>query len=421
MGKILKIVWICKISNPTITSHLKYNWWHIRNIKRRLLRKPIDVEMDYGQWNTNAISQFENFDDIELTVICPFSRISGIQKFSVNGIDYVCFHSEDDTFISYVKRFLHLEGERHYLKNRGIISSVIHKISPDIIHLMGAENPSYSISALDFDSSVPSIVSLQTLMSDPNFWGNYPISKESYDYRSKIEREVINKCDYIASNLPAFNQIIVRDIKPNAKFLDMPLVLGVDVDLSETPKEYDFVYFAASIDKAGDDAIEAFALACKKYPSLTLNMSGSYSDSYKKGLVSRIAELGISKNVFITGAKASHKDVLHQIKKSKYALIPLKVDLISGTIREAMACGLPVVTTITPATPELNKDRKSVLLSEKGDYKAMADNMIALVENNDLYELLKANGAITVSEKYSNRIIADKWKKAYYNIVNTRV
>jgi glycosyltransferase involved in cell wall biosynthesis len=94
----------------------------------------------------------------------------------------------------------------------------------------------------------------------------------------------------------------------------------------------------------------------------------------------------------------------------------LKIDLISGTIREAMANGLPVVTTITPATPKLNENRKSVLLSEKEDFNNMASNMLDLLDNEDLYNTLQANGYATVIERYDNGVEANLWREAYYAV-----
>ena len=197
----------------------------------------------------------------------------------------------------------------------------------------------------------------------------------------------------------------------------MPLALGVDINVEPSKKEYDFVYFANNINKAADDAIEAFALAYNVKSSLTLNISGSYDDSFRLNLEKRIKELGMEKNVFITGSKQTHDEVIEQIKKSRFAVLPLKVDLISSTVREAMACGLPIVTTITPSTPELNKRRESVLLSEKGDFQAMADNMIRLVEDDTYAAQIRENALQTVREKYINVAFMQMWRKAYYEII----
>jgi len=148
-----------------------------------------------------------------------------------------------------------------------------------------------------------------------------------------------------------------------------------------------------------------------------LNISGNYTQEYKSMIDCRIQELGIADNVIFTGPKSTHEEVLLQIKKSRFALIPLKIDLISGTIREAMACGLPVVTTITPATPLLNKNRLSVLLSEKGDFSAMANNMLQLIENEEYATQISDNAIMTLQELFSNESIMRNWHIAYFEII----
>ena len=422
MEEKLKVAWICHFSNKEVQSHIEFDRFYFAKIIKRLFLKKYDFIGDFAVWNTNAIRQFEKYDDIDLTVIFPYKGIKPkVQRFNINGIHYIAFRSEDDYLYPFFKKKLIKCINSNYNKNRKYIASFIKTIKPDIVHIIGAENPYYSIAALDIPDEIPSVVSLQTLMSDPDFLSNYPIGKALYDYRADLEKQIICKCDFIGSRVELFRSIVWSQIKKDAVFLNISLAVGVDIDESPCEKEYDFVYFAANISKACDYAIETFALACKKHPGITLNVSGSYSPEYKDKLDARLKELGIQDRVFFTGPKASHNDVLAQIKKSKYALLPLKIDLISGTIREAMACGLPVVTTITSATPMLNEERESVLLSEKGDYQAMAENMLRLVEYDTFASLIRNNAIKTVQERYSNDTFMLLWRKAYHEIVeNTK-
>lgn len=420
-GKI-EVVWICHFSNSNTRNNIQIERLYYRKVLCTLFRRPCRVWDDFAVWNTNAIKQFEKFNDIDLTVVFPYPGIKGkVQRFDYNNIHYVAFRSEDDNFSSFIKYRLCKSYTCTYSKNRSVISSIIKETHPDIVHIVGAENPYYSIAALDVPDDIPSIVTLQTLMSDPDFLANYPISKASYEYRSGLEKQVIRKSRYIGSRVERFRSIVRSQIKKDAVFLNISLAVGVEIDEHPCEKEFDFVYFAANINKACEYAIEAFALANKQHPGLTLNVSGSYQADFKSRIEARLRELGILEQVHFTGAKASHDDVLAQIKKSRFALLPLKVDLISGTIREAMACGLPVVTTITPATPKLNEGRESVLLSEKGDYQAMADNMIRLVNDESFATQIRNNAIKTIQEKYSNESFMQIWRKAYHEIVkNTK-
>lgn len=421
IGKKLKVVWICHLSDTKTRSHLRFSNLYFKVVIKKILGMPGHKWIDYAVWNSNAIKEFEKFDDIELTVVFPHQGIKGrSQKFSLNGVNYICFRSEDDNIFSFIKKCIFKSTNCRYLKNRRFVTDVIKDIKPDIVHVMGAEIPYYSITAIDVPSVIPCVVSLQTLMSDPDFMSNYPISKNDYIYRSGIEAEVINRCDYIGTTITKYREIIVRDIKPDAVFLDTSLAVGVDVDDTVSEKKYDFVYFAININKAADYAIEAFAIAVKQRPGLLLNISGYYSEEYKQELDNRIKQLGIENNVFFTGEKNSHEEVLNQIKKSKYALLPLKIDLISGTIREAMACGLPVVTTRTPGTPTLNEKRESVLISDIGDFQGMADNMIHLIDDNQYAMQIRENGFKTVYERYHNFKLMSDLKNVYYTILNTK-
>ena len=419
VGKKLKVVWICHFSDSKIRAHIHFSRFYYLRVIKKLLGRSFGEWQDMAVWVSNAISEFEKYDDIDLTVVFPHAGIVGKkQEFSINGVNYKCFRSEDDSLWWHIKQRFFKKIDCNYNENRRIIRQWISDISPDVIHLIGAENPYYSMAAYDFPENIVSVVSLQTLMSDPAFKKNYPIDKDEYDYRVGIEKSIICKCKYIATPIIQFREIIKKDICPTASFLDMTLAVGQDVDKSPARKEYDFVYFAANINKAADYAIEAFALAFKTKPDITLNISGAYSPDYKQVLDRRIQELGIKDNVFFTGAQPSHSDVLRQIRKSRYALLPLKIDLISGTIREAMACGLPVVSTITPATPQLNEDRECVLLSPSGDFASMAQNMIRLISDDSYASLIRENAYITIQEKYSNTRFMKGWHDSYLEILN---
>lgn len=416
-GKI-KVVWLCTFSNYKIRDTIQFSKTYYKYLVSKVLKRPKPIVRDRCVWVTNAIQEFEGYDDVDLTVVFPYWGIKGkLQHFDIKNIHYICFKSEDDNLIDYYR--IHRNGyvKKNWTKNRRIISEIISRVNPDLIHIIGAENPNYSIAALDIPSSIPCVTSLQTLMSAPDFRSNYPISDALYNYRSELEKQVVKRSDYIATQNETFISIIKRSIKPDALFLRMILAVGENVNTDYDTKDYDFVYFAADIIKASDYAIEAFALACKRYPKLTLNISGGYSQGYKSQLDKRIQELGIKENVFFTGPKETHEEVLQQIKKSRFALLPLKVDLISGTIREAMACGLPVVTTITPETPDLNRNRESILLSEIGDYASMAENMIKLLNSEEYALQIRENAIKTIQETYNTKKFMQNWRIAYSEIL----
>lgn len=414
----IKVVWICSMSNSAIRERLKFYKWTPMAILRRLMNRMQTYDLHI--WNSNGIEIFEKFEDCELHIISPHDYLSSVQEFTINNVHYHFINNVKDSFLDFINRSVFKKVRTDFSRNAKLINKIVEKINPDIIHVIGAENPEYSQAAINAKKDIPMIVSLQTLLADPIFLKNRPWFKDKEAYRVETEAEVLKCADYIGTKSEHFRTIIRKKIAPDAKFLDMVLAVGEDVSISNNEKEYDFVYFAKDISKAVDSAIEAFALAVAEHPKITLHIVGGYGGGYIEPLKARIKELGIEQSVDFTGKLETHDDVINEIEKARFALLPVKADLVSGTIREAMAHGIPVVTTITPATPKLNEERESILLSEKGDFKAMADNMCRLLTEEGLADRLQKNAAETVKERYSNDAAMKQWRKCYYDVLASK-
>ena len=418
MNKLV-VVWICHLSNQELRNQLSFNKWTVLAVLRRIFGR---MEcLDFAVWNKNAIKEFEKFDDIELHVVMPHYHISGIQEFSINGIYYHVFETEDDNILTWLKYRFSSKIKTSYTKNSKLIKKIIDEINPDIIHMIGAENPYYGESALLLPNEIPFIVTPQTLMMDPSFKNNYQLPENVYNYRSYVESLVLKRADYIGSKVEHFRNILGNSFS----YLDISLPVGeenFDENLDKScDKIYDFVYFAADISKAVDYAIEAFAISKELYPFITLHVVGGYDKNYISKIRQRLKDLKIEQSVDFTGSLQTHDDVINEIKKSKFAILPLKVDLISGTIREAMSNGIPVVTTITPATPKFNIKRESILLSEKGDFYSMSKNMCRLIADKSFAEQIRQNALLTIKERVSNADVMREWKDRYFEICSKKV
>lgn len=416
--KKLKVVWVCHLSNQTLRDKLKFCRWAPVEICKRLFGQ--GTYSDFAAWNTNGIKEFEKFNDIELHIVAPHYGINGLQEFEKDGVFYHIFHSEDDNVISWFKTHILHKVRKHYDYNTKIIIGLIEQITPDIVHVIGAENPYYAESALSLPKDKTLIVSLQTLMCDPQFQKNYPIGKDAYAYRANVELQVIKCADYVATKSTYFKKVI-REKYGDFPFLDLTIAIGENnINLESSDKQYDFVYFAVNISKAIDYAIEAFARAKRKHNEITLHVIGGYSEELMKSIKAQMIELGVTDGVDFTGKLPTYDDVIAEIRKCRYALLPLKIDLLTGTIRESMANGLPVISTITPETPKMNEKRQCLLLSEKGDFDAMAANMCRLLDEPELVEELRQYSAITLQEKYDNKGAMEAWRKAYFELIDTQ-
>lgn len=421
MKQRMKVVWVCHLSNLEVRKHLPMRVPLAERLVRRVMHNPSKENSDFAVWNTNAICEMEKMQDrIELYVIAPCHYlVPSDVRFDLRGVHYYFF--KDTPSYLYLEARKRLLGKYayDYKKNRAYIKNEIAAIKPDIVHIIGAENPYYSLAALDIPERMPYLVQLQTLLSAPNFKDNYFMRGGDFDFRQKVEQEILEKAQHIGSPAVAFHDV-VRKINPSAEIHKTALAVTEPTKGRNKETKFDFIYFASSINKAADLAVEAFAIAHQSHPGITLDIVGGGSPEFVSDLTNRIEELGIKDAVRLEGRLATHEDVIEQVRLSRFALLPLKVDQISGTIREAMANGLPVVTTVTPATPSLNKVRECVLLSESGDHESLAGNMCRLLDEKGLADKLSENCLMTASERKSNETYMQEWLAAYQSILDER-
>lgn len=84
---------------------------------------------------------------------------------------------------------------------------------------------------------------------------------------------------------------------------------------------------------------------------------------------------------------------------------PLKLDVISGTIIEAMILGFPVITYKTTGTPYLNKYGEAVLISDIDDVNSLANNMLRIMKEPELVQKMLNNSKILLKENMIIKLI----------------
>lgn len=116
--------------------------------------------------------------------------------------------------------------------------------------------------------------------------------------------------------------------------------------------------------------------------------------SYLEGL---IAELGLQDCVSLEGA-VQQEELLDRYQRADLFVLPCVIDSqgdrdgIPVTLIEAMAMGLPTVSTPVSGIPELIQDLYSGLLVEPGKVEQLAEAIKALIQNRDLGKRLGKRG-----------------------------
>ena len=117
-------------------------------------------------------------------------------------------------------------------------------------------------------------------------------------------------------------------------------------------------------------------------------------------------ELGIADRVRMTGARPQ-ADLLHELSNAEiFALAPLVLpdgdrDGVPNVILEAMAAGVPVVSTAVSGVPEVIHHGVTGLLAPAGDPQALADALEEMLADSELRRRLSGSAQAFAKENFS--------------------
>jgi glycosyltransferase involved in cell wall biosynthesis len=396
----MKVAWICHFSNPEIRKILPlYN-------KRRY--------GDFAPWITNLAEAFESIDDVELSIIAPHIGLKkATYTFKLRGINYYFFKPDVPLVHIGWPRFFPLDQWTNYFFNRYFVKRLLDRIKPEIVNLIGTENPYYSITTLDI-KNIPVFVSAQTVYTNPD--------REKYSGSCDklvwdIELKIHKKEKYFGCTGRMHRDLILNN-NPNAIIFKMFFPIEKPKKVKTIPKIYDFVFFAGISSKKGiEDLIEALAIVKRKKPDVSLNIVGRCPESYMSSLLAKINELGLNQNIVFNHYFPVHSDMYQHIVQSHFAVLPVKLDIIPGSVIEAILLDLPVVTYKTTGTPYLNKDGDSVLIGNIGDIDMLAKNMLKLLNSPSLAKNLRENAKAFVEREFDNSTSAKRLVSNYKAVI----
>jgi colanic acid/amylovoran biosynthesis glycosyltransferase len=206
---------------------------------------------------------------------------------------------------------------------------------------------------------------------------------------------------------------------------------GVDLERFECrPRHLDpekkirFLAVGRFVEKKGfDDLIRAFGLVRKRHPSATLLLIGKGPcEALYRQLIQKYKLNGIVQIKPWVDYQSIHK----KYYKSHIFVAPSCTDQegnqegIPNTLKEAMATGMPVVSTYHAGIPELIEDRVSGLLVPEKSVIELAKAMNWLVEHPKVWEELGRSARGRVEIRFHLQTQLAKQKKFYDQVIKER-
>lgn len=158
-----------------------------------------------------------------------------------------------------------------------------------------------------------------------------------------------------------------------------------------------------------DTAIRALALARETAPDIQLRIAGSGPQGEELELL--VKHLGLGKAVVFLG-RLERQQVVDLYHSAHAMLNPSRVDNMPNSVLEALACGLPVISTNVGGVPYIVEDGQTALLVPRDDVQAMAQAMIRLYTDSALRSQLRERGCRAVAQ-YAWDEVRPMWLALY--------
>lgn len=403
--KKLKVALICHFSNSMVRSHLLLDDRKIYNFVRRCLGMEIKRGgySDIAAWDTNFINNMKVRDDVELTVISAHGGLQrGVIHFEAEGVQYYFVRCDKATLL---KRLIKSPALWHKLNPmRSTIHKIVHKVNPDIIALMGAENAYYSGTVLGLEKEYPIIMKAQTIYNNPDR-GKYGVIDTKNAY---VERLIFKAINYVSVTTKMHYQLY-RNYNNTAYNFYWNFGTTFHDVIPVQNKEFDFVNFANSMvpAKGFTDTLQAMVIVVKSHPKAKLNLIGTPNAENKAVYDKIIQENHLENNVIITPFFEKQSDMFQHLQKSRFAVLPYKLDYIASTTFQAMYYEMPVVVYKTAGTPTLNKEKECVLIADMENVEQLAAKMLLLLDNQEEALVLRKNAKELVDFKNDGKRISD--------------
>lgn len=157
-------------------------------------------------------------------------------------------------------------------------------------------------------------------------------------------------------------------------------------------------------------ALRAFAQVRKTLPGARLTVAGSGPEL---GALQALAqELVLGDAVRFVG-RIENADIPTLYADADCMLNPSTADNMPISILEALASGVPVVSTDAGGIPDMVSHGDTALLVPVGDVPAMADAALRVLGEPGLAQTLRANG-IALASQFAWPRVFDRWMSAYH-------
>lgn len=302
------------------------------------------------------------------------------------------------------------------IKVEKALRNIIKRERPDIVYAHSSKAGAFA--------RIADIGLKNKVIYNPHGWAfNMQQSTKKKQMYKWVEKISAYFCDQIicisdAERLSALREKICKPNKLQViyngiDFVELNKESKQNVDLSIPKNSYVIgMVGRLSEQKAPDIFVEAAHLIKEQIPNAFFLMVGD--GPLKKQIERQIDKLGLKESFCITGWV---ENPTAYMKKMDIGLLISRWEGFGLVIPEYMASNIPVIASRVDAIPNLIEDGKDGILVNKDDFKSIAENVVRLKTNPDLYTKLKLQ-AMRKVKNFDIKRVASETENLYFVLYN---
>lgn len=268
--------------------------------------------------------------------------------------------------------------------------------------------PSFVGKIVQMLTGIPSIMSER---------GNPYATINKKNFNSLIELFVVNQSAGGVFQIKGASDFFSTRLQKKSTIIPNPIFIKDKIEQVQFEQREKSIVSVGRLDnyqKRYDIMIKAFSLFSKNHPEWLLKLYGVGSDEQliknwciENGVEDRVKFMGLSKQPMV------------DICNAGMFLITSDFEGISNSLLEAMAVGLPCVSTDSPpgGARMLIQNNSNGLLAEVGNHEKIAEAMAKFADDPNLAKQCGENAKLVVSRFDAERTL-DKWESYIAEVVN---
>ena len=293
----------------------------------------------------------------------------------------------------------------------------------DIIHCQFGNLGFQGLLLKDFNPSAKLVVMFR----------GFDISEQLKRKGDRLYKSLFSQADFFLTNCEFFRQRLLKlgcdpdRVKVHYSGLDcakFPLRVCPDLVTAGAPvKAIRIAATGRLVEKKGFEySIRAMAQVVERYPNVTYDIIGD--GPLRAELSALIESLGLQSSVHLLGWR-DEAEIIEVLTRSHLFVAPSVTsadgnqDAPINVLKEAMALGLPVVSTYHGGIPELVEHGISGLLVPERDVDAIAQALFTLIEQPERWAAMGRAGRAYVETHYGLSALNDRLVDIYWGLIQT--